>query len=136
MPQASGPSTNPTHCWLYGRAPRCWRVDKAVPLHGRSNGTLIAALTKWPRALLRVNGVVDETVFTAYLDQVLDPTLNLDNVMLLNRLSVHKVGGLEQVIEKYGARLLHLPHIHPILTRLNGPSASSKPAAYGADPHL
>ena len=65
---------------------------------------------------------MDETVFTAYLDQVLDPTLRFDNTMLLNRLSVHKVGGLEQMIEKYGARLLYMPRVHPILTRLNGPS--------------
>ena len=74
--------------------------------------------------LLRVNGAVDGAVFTAYLDQVLGPTLRPGDVVVLDNLSVHKVDGLEQVVKKCRARLLYLP---PILTRLNSPSADLKP---------
>ena len=70
-------------------------MDQAVPLHGGPNGTLIAALTPGGLgALLNVNGAVDGAVFTAYLDQVLG-TLRPGDVVVLDKLSVHKVGGLE-----------------------------------------
>ena len=118
-------STNLTYCRRYGRAPQGRRMDQAVPLHGGPNVTLIAALTPGGLgALLSVNGAVDGAVFTAYLDQVLGPTLRPDDAVVLDNLSVHKVDGLEQVVKKYGARLLYLP---PILTRLNWPSANLKP---------
>ena len=103
-------STTLIHCRRYGRAPQGRRVDQAVPLHGGPNGTLIAALTPGGLgALLRVNGAVDGAVFTAYLDQVLGPTLRPGEVVVLDNLSVHKVDGLEQVVKKYGARLRYLP---------------------------
>ena len=99
-------------------------MDQAVPLHGGPNVTLIAALAPGRLGvLLRVNGAVDGAVFTAYLDQVLGPTLRPGDVVVLDNLSVHKVDGLEQVVKKCWARLLYLP---PILTRLNWPSADLK----------
>jgi len=107
-------STNLTYCRRYGRAPHGRRVDQAVPLHGGPNVTLIAALTPGGLgALLRVNGAVDGAVFAAYLDQVLGPTLRPGDVVVLDNLSVHKVDGLEQVVKKYGARLLYLPPYSP-----------------------
>jgi len=93
-------------------------VDQAVPLHGGPNVTLIAALIAvlTPNglgALLSVNGAVNGDVFAAYLDQVLGPTLVPGDVVVLDKLSVHKVDGLEQVVKKYGARLLYLPPYSP-----------------------
>ena len=107
-------STNLTYCRRYGRAPQGRRVDQAVPLHGGPNVTLIAALTpNGLGALLSVNGAVNRDVFAAYLDQVLGPTLVPGDVVVLDNLSVHKVNGLEQVVKKYGARLLYLPPYSP-----------------------
>jgi hypothetical protein len=103
-------STNLTYCRRYGRAPQGRRVDQAVPWHGGPHGTLIAALTPGGLgALLSINGAVDGAVFTAYLDQVLGPTLRPGDVVVLDNLSVHKVDGLEQVVQKYGAWLLPAP---------------------------
>jgi transposase len=62
---------------------------------------------------LSVNGTVNGDVFAAYLDQVLGPTLRPGDVVVLDNLSVHKVDGLEQVVKKYGARLLYLPPYSP-----------------------
>ena len=56
--------------------------------------------------LLSINGAVDGAVFTAYLDQVLGPTLRPGDVVVLDNLSVHKVAGLDEIVQKYGARLL------------------------------
>ena len=103
-------STNLTCCRRYGRAPAGRRLDQAVPLHSGPNGTLIAALTPdGLGALLSVDGAV----FTAYLDQVLGPTLRPGDVVVLDNLSVHKVAGLDEVVQRYGARLLYLPPYSP-----------------------
>lgn len=107
-------STNLTYCRRYGRAPAGRRVDQAVPLHGGPNVTLIAALTPTGLgALASVNGAVNGAVFAAYLDQVLGPTLQPGDVVVLDNLSVHKVAGLDQIAQQYGARLLYLPPYSP-----------------------
>ena len=56
--------------------------------------------------MLSVNAAVNEAVFAAYLDQVLGPTLVPGDVVVLDNLSVHKVAGLDEIAQKYGARLL------------------------------
>ena len=81
-----------------------------MPLRSGPNVTLIAALTPdGLGALLSVDGAV----FTAYLDQVLGPTLRPGDVVVLDNLSVHKVAGLDEVVQRYGARLLYLPPYSP-----------------------
>lgn len=107
-------STHLSYCRRYGRAPAGRRLDQAVPLHGGPNVTLLAALTPdGLGALLSVNGAVNGEVFAAYLDQVLGPTLRPGDVVVLDNLSVHKVAGLDQIVQQYGARLLYLPPYSP-----------------------
>lgn len=107
-------STNLPSCRRYGRAPGGERLNQAVPLHSGPNVTLIAALTPdGLGALLSVNGAVNGAVFAAYLDQVLGPTLRPGDVVVLDNLSVHQVAGLDEVAQKYGARLLYLPPYSP-----------------------
>ena len=107
-------STNLTYCRRYGRAPAGRRLDQAVPLRNGPNVTLIAALTPdGLGALLSVDGAVNGAVFTAYLDQVLGPTLRPGDVVVLDNLSVHKVAGLDEVVQRHGARLLYLPPYSP-----------------------
>ena len=84
-------STTLTYCCRYARAPAGQRLNQAVPLRGGPNVTLIAALTPdGLGALLRGDGALNGDVFTAYLDQVLGPTLRPGNVVVLDNLSVHK----------------------------------------------
>ena len=107
-------STNLTYGRRYGRAPAGRRLDQAVPLHGGPNVTLIAALTPdGLGALMSVDGAVNGDVFAAYLDQVLGPTLRPGDVVVLDNLSVHKVDGLHEIVQKYGARLRYLPPYSP-----------------------
>lgn len=47
------------------------------------------------------------------LEQVLGPTLQPGEVVVLDNLPVHKVAGLAEVAQKYGARLLYLPPYPP-----------------------
>ena len=107
-------STNLTYGRRYGRAPAGRRLDQAVPLHGGPNVTLIAALTPdGLGALMSVDGAVNGDVFAAYLDQVLGPTLQPGDVVVLDNLAVYKVDGLHEIVQKHGARLRYLPPYSP-----------------------
>ena len=107
-------SNNLTYGRRYGRAPAGRRLDQAVPLHDGPNVTLIAALTPdGLGALMSVDGAVNGDVFAAYLDQVLGPTLRPGDVVVLDNLSVHKVDGLHEIVQKYGAHLRYLPPYSP-----------------------
>ena len=100
-------STNLTYCRRYARAEGGRRAHQDAPMHGGTNVTLVAALTPTGlQAAMTVSGAVNGDVFAAYLDQVLGPTLVPGDVVVLDNLSVHKVAGLDEIAQKYGARLL------------------------------
>ena len=63
--------------------------------------------------MLRVDGAVNGAVFTTCLDQVLGPTLRAGAVAVLDNLAVYKVAGLDEVMQRFGARLLGLPPYSP-----------------------
>jgi len=56
--------------------------------------------------LLSVNAAVNGAVFAAHLDQVLGPTLVPCDAVVLDNLSVHKVAGQDEIVQKYGTLLL------------------------------
>ena len=56
--------------------------------------------------MLSMNRAVNGAVFAAYLDQVLGPTLVPCDAVVLDNLSVHKVAGQDEIVQKYGTRLL------------------------------
>lgn len=94
----------------YGRAPGGQRVGQPVPLHIGPNVTVIAALTPGSlEAVLKLDGAVNAAAFAVYLDQALGPTLEPCDVVVLDNLRVHKAPGLDELVEKRGARLLFLP---------------------------
>ena len=61
------------------------------------------------QAAMTVSGAVNGDMFAAYLDQVLGPTLVPGDLVLLDNLPVHKVGGLAELAETRDTRLLYLP---------------------------
>ena len=60
-----------------------------------------------------MDGAVSGDVFAAYLDQMLGPTLRAGDVVVLDNLSGHKEDELGETVQKYGARLRHLPPYSP-----------------------
>lgn len=62
---------------------------------------------------MTVDGAVNATGFAVYLDQVLGPTLEPGDVVVLDKLPVHKAAGLAELVEGRGARLLFLPPYSP-----------------------
>lgn len=101
---------------LRGRAPRGQRLVEKVP-HGHwQTTTLIAALDhQGMRCATTVDGAVNGKVFTAFVKQVLVPTLRPGQIVIMDNLSAHKVAGVREAIQAVGASVVHLPPYSPDL---------------------
>ena len=108
----TGTSTNMAR--LRGRAPRGKRLVGKVP-HGHwKTTTFVAALRSTAlTAPCVIDGPMNGNVFLAYVEQVLAPSLQPGDIVVLDNLSAHKVTGIRQAIEAAGARLLYLPPYSP-----------------------
>ncbi len=98
----------------YGRARRGQRVHDAVPENWGRNVTVLGALSyQGLDAVMTVEDAADASVFRAYVTEVLAPTLQADDVVVMDNLSTHKVRGVREAIEAKGAALVYLPPYSP-----------------------
>jgi transposase len=99
---------------LRGRAPRGQRCRASVP-HGHwKTTTFTAGLRRTGlMAPMVLDGPMDGGAFLAYVEQVLAPELAPGDVVVMDNLPAHKVGGVHQAIEAAGASLLYLPPYSP-----------------------
>lgn len=102
----------PTH----GRARRGQRVPGRVP-HGHwRTSTFVAALRRSGLTAPAVfDGPINGRSFRAYVEQVLAPTLQPGDVVVLDNLGSHKGSAVRRAVEARGARLLFLPPYSPDL---------------------
>ena len=100
----------------YGRSRRGQRLLAAVP-HGHwKTSTFVAALRHDAiTAPLVVDGAMNGTIFRAYVEQILTPTLSPGDLVVMDNLSSHKVAGIREAIEAIGASLVYLPAYSPDL---------------------
>jgi transposase len=59
------------------------------------------------------DGPIDNPTFLAYVEQVLVPTLQPGDVVVLDNLAMHKQPDVQAAIERVGARLRFLPPYSP-----------------------
>ena len=99
---------------LRGRAPRGARCRAAIP-HGHwKTTTLVAALRlEGMTAPMVIDGAMNGEAFRAWVRQMLAPSLAPGDVVVMDNLPAHKVGGVRDMIEATGARLLYLPPYSP-----------------------
>lgn len=99
---------------LYGRAPRGERCRAAVP-HGHWKTTTVTAGLRLTgiAAPMVLDGPMNGEAFRAYVEQVLVPELAAGDVVVMDNLPAHKVGGIREAIEQAGAILLYLPPYSP-----------------------
>lgn len=77
---------------------------------------MLAALSiEGVSAPMTIQGAVDGLVFLEYLKQVLCPTLQAGDVVVMDNLSAHKIKLVRELIEARGARLIYLPAYSPDL---------------------
>jgi len=110
----SGAKTNMTR--LYGRAPRGTRVYDRIPNGRWETTTIIAAVGRnGPQAPWVLNGPMDGTAFTVWVEHVLAPTLEATDIVVMDNLSVHKNAAARASIKATGALIWDLPPYSPDL---------------------
>lgn len=99
---------------LYGRAPRGQRCRASVP-HGHWKTTTLTAGLRLAglAAPMIIDGATDGDAFRAYVEKVLVSELNPGDVVVMDNLPAHRVGGIREAIEAAGAALLYLPPYSP-----------------------
>ena len=98
----------------YARSPRGTRVsDHTLCSHWQTH-TVVAALRSTELTATAVfDGPIDSATFLAYVEQVLVPTLQRGDVVVLDNLAVHKQPEVRMAIEQAGALLRFLPPYSP-----------------------
>lgn len=98
----------------YGRAPGGRRVVGAVPLRRGRNLTLIGALgVRGLQAVQVLDGALNQRSFAFYVGRILAPQLRRGDVLVLDNLPVHKLGGLQLALAQRGVEILFLPPYSP-----------------------
>ena len=96
---------------LYGRSKRGRRCRAAIP-HGHwLTTTFTAALRRTAlTAPMTLDGPMNAVAFHAYIEQVLAPTLDPGDIVVMDNLPAHKGTAVRAMIEARGASLLLLPY--------------------------
>jgi transposase len=99
---------------LRGRALCGERCRAGVP-HGHWKTTTFTGALRLTgmTAPFVYDGAMNGTVFLAYVEQVLVPTLSPGDIVVMDNLPAHKASGVREAIEKAGAELRFLPPYSP-----------------------
>lgn len=101
---------SPRYAW----APRGQRAPGQVPRNWGKNTTLVAALRlDGLQAPWTIEGAMDTAAFTVYVREVLVPTLQPGQRVILDNLSVHKPAHIRELIEARGCQVVFLPAYSP-----------------------
>jgi transposase len=84
-------------------------------LHGTWKTTTFIAALRHDRvtAPFVLDGAMNGETFGAYVEQVLAPKLRRADIVFMDNVSVHKVAGVQEAIERRGAMLAYLPAYNP-----------------------
>ena len=114
---------------LRGRAQRGKRCRAAVP-HGHWKTTTFTGALRvgGMTAPMVLDGPMNRIAFQAYIEQVLVPTLNHGDTVIMDNLPAHKGADVRRAIEAAGATLRYLPPYSPDFNPIE--NAFSKLKAY------
>ena len=120
---------------LRGRSPKGTRLIASAP-HGHwQTSTFLAGLRHDGLTAPAVfAGAINGELFTAYVAQVLAPTLSPGDIVVLDNLASHKVKGVRELIEARGASLMFLPPYSPDLNPIEQAFAKFKQLIRSAQP--
>jgi transposase len=112
---------------LYGRSLRGTRCLGATP-HGHwktttfVGGLRLGGMT----APMVLDGAMDGPAFLAWIEQMLAPTLEPGDIVVMDNLPAHKPDAVRTAIEATGATLRYRRHTRPISTQSRWHSPSSR----------
>jgi transposase len=99
---------------LYGRALRGRRLLAKAPFGHWKTTTFVAALRRGSlTAPMVLDGPMTGEAFLAYVEQVLIPTLQPDDIVVTDNLPAHKTAPVRAAITAGGAQLFLLPPYSP-----------------------
>jgi transposase len=102
-------------------APRGERAYGYAPRNHTRNTTLVAALTlAGLDAPMVLEGAMDREAFVAWLRHFLIPTRRPGDVVVMDKLSVHKGAEVRQIIVGAGCELVSLPAYSPDFSPIEG----------------
>lgn len=101
-----------THGWCQRGEPLKARVPHG---HWRTMTFLAALRHDGITAPCVVDGPINGTIFGAYVEQILVPTLKPGDIVVMDNLGSHKSCAVRRLISQAGARLLFLPPYSPDL---------------------
>jgi transposase len=106
--------TNTALSPLYAYAPKGRRTYAQVPRNRGANTTLLASMTlQGMGPCLAVEGATTATVFEAYIEKGLAPSLTSGQIVVVDNLGAHKSERVRELIEGRGCQLLFLPPYSP-----------------------
>jgi transposase len=109
-------STNVALTPRYGRAPRGERAHGKAPRNWGKNVTLISSITREGMGpSMSIEGSSDTESFGLYMREVLVPSLEAGQIVLMDNLSVHKSAWVRDLVEEKGCQLWLLPSYSPDL---------------------
>ena len=115
-------SSNTSLAPLYGWARKGERAHQRVPRNWGKNITLLCSISRerGMGASLVVEGSTNGMVFESYLEEVLYPTLEKGQVVVMDNLSAHKGQRVRDLIEAKGCELIYLPPYSPDFNPIEG----------------
>jgi transposase len=107
-------STNIALTPRYARAPKGERARGKAPRNWGKNVTLICSITlSGMGASMSIEGPSDTDSFGLYMKEILAPTLQTGQIVLMDNLSVHRSKWVRELIEERGCQLWLLPPYSP-----------------------
>ena len=101
---------------LYGRAEPGQRVVESTPGYSGAHYTVVATLgIAGVSAPFMFEGAMNKDIFEMYLEQVLIPDMQPNEVLILDNLSAHKLADLDVRLAEHGIRAIFLPPYSPDL---------------------
>lgn len=118
-----------------GRALRGRRVHGAVPQGGWKTVTLLGAIrADGMAAAATAPCSTDAELFRVFVNQALVPALHRGDVVVWDGLAPHKAAGVEQAVQRAGARLMPLPPYSPDLSPIEPCWSKVKEMVRSAEP--
>lgn len=98
----------------YARAPRGQRAYGTVPRNRGPNLSLLGALgVRGMVAAMTVEGAVDTETFDIFVQRILVPALQPEDIVLLDNLGVPHASCIEGAVKAVGGQVLFLPPYSP-----------------------
>ena len=106
---------------LYAWAPKGQRALGSAPRNYGKNTTLVASLSlSGMGAAMILEGSTDTLAFESYIQQVLAPSLQPGQIVVMDNLSAHSSPKVRQAIEAKGCQVRFLPSSSPDFSPIEG----------------